>query len=127
MTPEYAAGQIDSSSYFSIRRTPKGYRVVIRIRRSSQEMITSMHKTFGGYMGTARGEKPVYYLNFQGTECRDFLLKLIEHLKVKRPHAYLLLDFIELTHQWKMKRTHKMTDEEHAARKVIMDKLAELP
>jgi len=87
----YIAGQIDSGSYIGIQELRRDkYLVVLRLRRSSPEVIELIRKVFsGGYYGMKDGK---CWISYQGKQAATVLRGVYEFLTVKKGHAEIVFE-----------------------------------
>lgn len=116
---DFVAGVVDSGSYISIVKTQRSLVPVVRIRRKKADMINEVHSFYPGYRGiSGKGDKTLYWLNYQGKKAIEFLWLIYPRLKDKRQHAEIIFSFGRLKKKYQKEHgAHaKLTEIEAAMR-----------
>jgi len=125
----YAAGIIDGEGCISIyRNTCKTcvigfrYSLVVRVGMKSKQIPLWLHQSFGGsfheYINLGFGDSLMYCWSLGSREARDFLLKILPYLRLKKEHAELAIQF-----QGSKKRVNHKPIALLEAEKVLADKM----
>src|SRR5262249_25485052 len=108
-TYAYLAGALDIDGFISIRRRilksrggPAGSHYCARIGLSDASPIVPelLHSIFPGTLARSHPKKPSYTAFYmwevEGQKAREPLVRLLPHLRLKRRHAELALELIDL-------------------------------
>jgi hypothetical protein len=122
---KYVASAVDTSSYITIRMVKTCFVASVRIRRGDRELIDLIKIHFGGGIGVSRTPDgvPTFWINFNGKQAADFLLKIYPYLRRRKPHAQMVFAMAEeiRDHKKRMGRGRKLTEEEIKRRQHIFD------
>jgi len=140
-TYAYLAGALDIDGFISIRRRilksrggPAGSHYCARIGLSDASPIVPelLHSIFPGTLARSHPKKPSYTAFYmwevEGQKAREPLVRLLPHLRLKRRHAELALELIDLMEKQNKERCSRdpLSVEEEDARRRLYEEVKRL-